>query len=111
MAASHEEHICATGSLIPAIALYVCLQVALQLMLRGADDLERAAASHLMHSFCHANALGQTAVLSTLAASREFAHRERQHVLVHMGCLQWSSSSFACVNICAALPDTILLGN
>jgi hypothetical protein len=51
--------------------LFACLQVALQLILRSSDELERAGASHLMHSFCHANSLGQTAVLSTVAASRK----------------------------------------
>ncbi|KAF6263900.1 hypothetical protein COO60DRAFT_308594 [Scenedesmus sp. NREL 46B-D3] len=47
------------------------LQVALQLILRSNGDIERAGASHLMHSFCHANSLGQTAVLSTVAVSLE----------------------------------------
>ncbi|WIA13922.1 hypothetical protein OEZ85_002492 [Tetradesmus obliquus] len=47
------------------------LQVALQLILRGSDARERAGAAHLMQAFCHANSLGQTAVLSTLAVSAE----------------------------------------
>jgi hypothetical protein len=75
-----------------------CLQVALQLMLRCTDDLERAAASHLMHSFCHANALGQTAVLSTLAASRELASAQRNAACAWcIRLLALRSSSLACL--------------
>jgi hypothetical protein len=42
------------------------LQAVLRVMLHGADELERAGASHLLAAFCQDNNLGQLAVLSTV---------------------------------------------
>jgi hypothetical protein len=47
------------------------LQVVVQLALHGVDVLERAAAVHVLQSFCLDNSMGQLALLSSLSPSCE----------------------------------------